>query len=184
MKINRHVFIAAVLTGVLALAGCGKSSGSGDAGSASAEKQESAQEQTAEQPAEQAEQSAAEEAPAEEKAPETDYPVTIDGVRLAKDYQDKDCVIVTCTFTNNSEDTKSFASALHVEVFQNGIQCDTAITMGEKENDNYLTDVRPGTTISVDMAYELQDLSDIEVEVKELFSFKNEILASGTYPLQ
>ncbi|RVU96750.1 DUF5067 domain-containing protein [Coriobacteriales bacterium OH1046] len=176
MKINRQMFIAAVIAGTLVLAGCGSASGSGSKTDADG-KADAAQEQ-------QAEQDAAPEPEPEPAAPETDYPTTIDGVRLGKDYNGADVAIVTFTWTNNSDDTTSFAMSVHPKVFQNGIECDSAFMVDDADNDKYTSDVRPGTTVTVEMSYELQDLSDIEVEVTELFSFSDEIIASGTYSLQ
>lgn len=178
MKINRQVFIAAVLAGTLALMGCASSAGS-DPKTSTDDKADAPQEQSAEQDA------APEPEPEPEPvAPETDYPTTIDSVRLGKDYSGNDVAIVTFTWTNNSDDTTSFALSVYASVFQNGIQCDSAFMVDDADNDRYMSKVRPGTTVTVEMSYELQDLSDIEIEVTELFSFSDDIIASGTYSLQ
>ena len=172
---TRRVF-AALVAGSLALAlgACGGSSEPAPAESApaeSAEQSEASAEQQAEEPAE------------EEASSNIPFVVTIDGVRLAKDYEDKDAAIVTFSFTNNSEETTSFMAAVYPKVFQNGIQCETAFVYEGIENDNYMTDIRPGTTIQVDMAYEISDTSDIEVEVEELFSFSDEKIAEAVLSL-
>ncbi len=182
MKASRMKFAMAVVAGALAvaLAGCGSSSTSGGSTQETAATEET-QAESAEQPQE-AEAASAEAAPAE-AAPASDYGVTIEGVRLGKDYEGKDCAIVTYSFTNNSDKTTSFAFAVYPKVFQNGIECDSQFFVEGKENDNYSTDIRPGTTVLVDLAYELQDLSEIEVEVTELMSFDNAILAEGTFAL-
>ena len=54
----------------------------------------------------------------------------------------------------------------------------------DADSDKYMTDVRPGTTITVEMAYELQDYSEIEVEVTELFSFSNDPIAYQKFSLE
>lgn len=180
MRIDRQMLVAAVLAGTLALVGCGGSSGS-SSNSAPAEKEEAPQEQPAEQ------QTAPEPEPEPEPEPaavETKYPTTIDGVRLAKDYEGKDVVIVTYTWTNGSDDTTSFAFSVNTKVFQNGIECESNFFVDDADTDKYMSDVRPGTTITVEQAYTLQDLSDIEVEVSELISFSDDLIASGTFSLQ
>ena len=179
MRIDRQMLVAAVLAGTLALVGCGGSSDSGSKSDA-AEKEEAPQEQPAEQEA--APEPEPEPAP-ETKTVDTAYPTTIDGVRLGTDYEGKEIVVVTFTWTNNSEETTSFASSVYPKVFQNGIECNSAISM-DINNDKYLSDVRPGGSVQVEMAYEIEDHSDVEVEVSELFSFSDDLIASGTYSLQ
>ena len=111
------------------------------------------------------------------------YPTTIDGVRIGADYEGKEIVVVSFTWTNNSDETTSFALSVHPKVFQNGIECDTAIAM-DINNDKYMSDVRPGGSVQVEMAYEIEDHSDVEVEVSELFSFSDDLIASGTFSLE
>lgn len=176
------VLAVIVVIGVIGGMGSGEDSGS-SSGSAAPAQQEQATETASDGGAAETEEATAPEPEPEPEPVSTDYEVSIAGVKLGKDYEGKDCAIVTYTFTNNSDDTISFATAFYPQVFQNGVECDTAITMDGIENDNYLTDIRPGTTVDVDIAYELQDTSDIEIEVKELFSFDNKIYAEGTYPL-
>ena len=176
-KMTRRVF-AALVAGSLALAlgACGGSSDPAPAETAPAE--------SAEQGEAAAEEQAEETKPEpEESAPETKYPTTIDGVRLGKDYSDEDVAIVTYTWTNNSDDTTSFAFSVNSKVFQNGIECDPNFFVDEVDSSKYSADVRPGTTITVEMAYNIEDLSDIEVEVEELFSFSDEKIAEAVLPL-
>ena len=179
MRIDRQMLVAAVLAGTLALVGCGGSSGSGS-NSAPAEKEEAPQEQPAEQ------QTAPEPEPEPEPEPaavETKYPTTIDGVRLGEDYDGNPAAIITFTWTNNSDETTSFAASVYPQVFQNGVQCDTAFVM-DIDSDKYMSDVRPGGSVQVELAYELEDTSDIEVEVGEFLSFSDDLIASGTFSLQ
>lgn len=179
------VLAVIVVIGVFAGGGSDKDSVSSSSSAAPAQQEQAADEGSDEGATESAESiEVAEPEPEPEPEPENEeYAVSIAGVKLAKDYEGKDCAVVTYTFTNNSDDTISFASVFYPKVFQNGIECDSAITLDGIENDNYLTDIRPGATIDVDMAYELQDMSDIEIEVKELISWDDKIYAEGTYSL-
>lgn len=109
-----------------------------------------------------------------------DYSVSITGYTLTTDYEGKPAVVITYEWTNNSDEAASFAFALTAQVFQNDIECDIAIVM---DNDvynanNYMKDIKPGATLSVQLAYVLQDsASPITVEVSELISFSEDKVA-------
>lgn len=150
-------------TSPLALAGCNGSDAGDDA-------------PAAEQPAE--EQT---EQPAEEQA-SSKYAVTIDGSTVTTDYEGKPAIIVDYTFTNNSDDATSFAVACSQKAFQNGVQLETAVVLDDLGN-GYLAEIKPGATTSARMAYSLADESDVTVEVKELISFDDTILAEATFPV-
>lgn len=150
-------------TSPLALAGCNGSDAGDDA-------------PAAEQPAE--EQT---EQPAEEQA-SSKYVVTIDGSTVTTDYEGKPAIIVDYTFTNNSDDATSFAVACSQKAFQNGVQLETAVVLDDLGN-GYLAEIKPGATTSARMAYSLADESDVTVEVTELISFDDTILAEATFPV-
>lgn len=102
-----------------------------------------------------------------------DYYVSIDSVKMAKDYQGKPAVIVTYTWTNNSEETASFAWTFNTQVFQDGIECDTAILTQGIDSTSSIKDIKPGATLAVQCAYSVTDTSQITVEVSELFDFSD-----------
>lgn len=114
-------------------------------------------------------------------APESSYAVTIDSATLGTDYQGNPAVVVTYTWTNNSDKATSFMVALHAQCFQDGVQCDNAIVSGI--DSNYTTDVKPGASTTVQEAYEVSGTSDVTIEVSELISFSNEVLAEKTFSL-
>ena len=106
------------------------------------------------------------------------YNVEIHSCRLAKDYQDKDIVIVKYIYTNvNGNNPTSFMIAFNAEVYQNGVGLNESYFVNDNANytaDNQTKDIKKGATIEVEVAYELNDIStDIEVEVTELFSFSD-----------
>ncbi len=111
----------------------------------------------------------------------SDYAVTIDDCRMTEDYEGNPAAVVTFTFTNNSEETTSPAVALHAQVFQNGTELEMAITTDNEDADKYMNDVKPGSSITYGLAYELEDTSDITVEVQELAAF-NDVLLAGIAP--
>lgn len=111
----------------------------------------------------------------------SDYEVTIDGVTMGTDYQGAPAAIVTYTWTNNSDKATSFAVALMAKCFQNGVQCETAIVTDL--DSNYMTEIKPGASTTVQLGYVVPDTSDITVEVTKLISFSNDVLAEKTFSL-
>lgn len=101
--------------------------------------------------------------------------------RLTKDYQGKDVVIVTYGFTNNSKENQAFAWAFSDKAFQNGVEPQPSYSYRfddtEYTSDNANKEIKPGTTLDIEQAYELSDLtSDVKIEVEELFSLDSKII--------
>lgn len=120
---------------------------------------------------------------AEQSEPtEAAYGVTIDGCRVTEDYEGNPAAVITYTFTNNSDEATSFMVALYPKVFQNGVELDTAIG-SDWDSNKYTSDVKPGSSTTVEIGYALEDMSDVTVEVEELLSFSNTILAEQTFSL-
>lgn len=122
-------------------------------------------------------------APAEQsevEEPASDYVVTIDGSTVTTDYEDNPAIIIDYSFTNNSEEAISFAVACHAKVFQNGVQLESAI-VAEDLGNGYMAEIKPGATTTARLAYVLTDESDVTVEVEELFSLDDTLLAEATY---
>lgn len=161
MRISKKMLAPVVLGAVLALAGC--SSGSSGSSKKSAGSEAS---------------SAAEQS----QSASSDYAVTIDSARMAEDYEGNPAVVVGFTFTNNSDDDAMFSVAANVDVFQNGVELDSAVVSDTESNS--FNKVKPGATIQTEEAFKLNDSSDIEVEVSELFSLSDDLLASKTFTLQ
>jgi len=105
-----------------------------------------------------------------------DYTVEIQSCRLAKDYTGKDVVIVKYLYTNvSNEDATAFYVAFDETVYQNGVGLNESYVLDDSANysaDNQTKEIKKGASLEVEVAYELNDATtDIEVEVKELFSF-------------
>ena len=105
-----------------------------------------------------------------------DYTVEIQSCRLAKDYEGKDVVIVKYLYTNvANDDATSFFVAFDETVYQNGVGLNESWLVDDSANyssDNQTKEIKKGASLEVEVAYELNDTTtDIEVEVKELFSF-------------
>lgn len=109
-----------------------------------------------------------------------DYYVKILGVTTASDYEGKPAVVVTYNWTNNSDEAANFAFAIGSQVFQNDIECETAIIMDDAvyNADNYMKDIKPGASLDVQLAYVLQDATNpITVEISELISFDDFVIS-------
>lgn len=106
--------------------------------------------------------------------------MTIDGCTVASDYEGNPAVIVDYTFTNNSDEATSFAASCSQKVFQNGVQLEMAV-VSEDLGNGYLAEIKPGATTQARLAYCLTDESDITVEVEELISFDDTMLAEATF---
>ena len=151
------VALAAAVSTPLTLAACG-GDGSKDGAEATSEEQ------------------------AQEAEPETasDYAVTIDGCTVASDYEGSPAVIVDFTFTNNSDEATSFAVACSQKAFQNGVELEMAITTDDLGN-GYWAEIKPGASTQARLAYSLTDDSDVTIEVEELFSLDDTMLAEATF---
>lgn len=157
------VMTVGVLAGSLVLFGCSSGGDKGDAGSqgqdAASEPQQAAQ---------------------EEKANDSKYGVTIDDGVVGEDYQGRPMLVVTYTFTNNSDKAQSFMVAVSDKAFQNGVELERAIST-DIDTQSSIKEIKPGATVTVQQAYLLDDQSEVLVECTELISFDDTIIAEKTF---
>ena len=66
--------------------------------------------------------------------------------------------------------------------FRKLLELGTAIG-SDWDSEKYSSDVKPGSSTTVEMGYALEDMSDITVEVEELLSFSDAVLAEQTFSL-
>lgn len=103
-----------------------------------------------------------------------DYTVDIKTAVVTQDYEGNPAVVITYSWTNNSSDTTSPMASITSSVFQDGVGLQSAYVDDTSVYDQnmYMTDVRPGTTIDVQEAFALSNTSSpIEVEITEAFSW-------------
>lgn len=101
-----------------------------------------------------------------------DYTVEIKSATITQDYAGNPAVVIAYLWTNQSNETTSPFFSVATSVFQDGVGLDSAIIMDDSVYDSSMqtTDVRPGTTIEVQEAFELNNAtSPIEVEITEAF---------------
>ncbi|HIZ77136.1 MAG TPA: DUF5067 domain-containing protein [Firmicutes bacterium] len=100
------------------------------------------------------------------------YNVTYVKHETGTDYEGNPCLYYYYTFTNNGEENTSAAVASYIQCFQNGVQCQSAITTESNHSiNNYMMDVQPGGSIEVCQVFSLSDTSDVTIEASELISF-------------
>lgn len=127
--------------------------------------------------------------PAESAAAEPDasapYVIVINGATQTVDYEGKPTLVVDFTFTNNSDQDANFMFAASAKAFQDGVQLEDAILMDDSyDPSNSLKDLKPGVSIDVQNAYVLTATTDVTVEVTELISFDDTLLATKTFTVQ
>lgn len=109
-----------------------------------------------------------------------DYHVEIKGAVLTEDFQGNPAIVITYNWTNNSEKTTSVMVAVNGNAFQDGIGLETAIIGNPDVHDGnaYMTEIRPGASLDVSLAYVLKNTSSIiEFELSELISFSNDVVS-------
>ena len=103
------------------------------------------------------------------------YNVTYVKHETGTDYEGNPCLYYYHTFTNNGEENTSAAVATYIQCFQNGTQCQTAITTDSNDSiNNYMMEVQPGGSIEVCQVYALTDTSDVTIEASDLISLSDE----------
>ncbi len=116
-----------------------------------------------------------------------DYNVVIESCRLAEDYTGKPIVIVKYIFTNNSDEPEAFSWSVDDNVYQDGIGLNGSYVTADSadySSDNQTKEIKPGATLEVEVAYELNDTTtDIEVEVSEMFSWGEKKKVTKTFTI-
>lgn len=107
--------------------------------------------------------------------------ITIKDYHLAKDYKDRDILVVNYDFYNGEKEPKSFMWLFDDKCFQNGVSCDDwVVGVDELEKSDSHAEVQPGYTQHLSVGYELKDLSDVNIVVEKYLNsdvvYINEIL--------
>ena len=102
--------------------------------------------------------------------------------KIATDYEGKKVLVVTYGFTNNDEQAQSFNVAVEDKAYQNGVELGMVLSdygIDGFSYDEKIKDVKPGVSLDVQCAYELNDeTTDVELELSRYFS--NDVQASFT----
>ncbi len=98
----------------------------------------------------------------------TETTIKISEVFISKDYKDRDVLVVKYEFTNGDDKPHSFSTSFEDKVYQNGVECSSlAVICDDVDSNTTLASIKPGVTTIVEEGYLLNDMSDVEIEVKE-----------------
>ncbi len=129
-----------------------------------------------------------------QEAPKFDFSIDTCSIKYTDhkvfsfDYDGYPCVALYYDYTNKDvEPTGAYLADYYITVFQNGIECDSAyLSYDEREEafDNYSKKVTTGTTINVAKAYRISNMSDITVQIKEMWKYDNPKVETITLSLK
>ena len=108
-----------------------------------------------------------------------DYSAEIKEFELCKDYNGNPAILVSFSFTNNSEEGKSAMLALSYNAYQNGLALASAIIADDTiyNSNDLIKEIQPGYSIDVKAAFSLiSDNAPVEFELAEAFSFESSML--------
>lgn len=114
---------------------------------------------------------------------QSDFAVAINGSQPGTDYSGAAVLVVDYTFTNNSDKAVSFMFAVQAKAFQDGVELERAIG-ADIASEDQLKEIKPGAAIELQVGYVLSGSSDVTVEVTELVSFTDEIIATEVFSVQ
>ncbi|MBR6391868.1 MAG: DUF5067 domain-containing protein [Eubacterium sp.] len=107
------------------------------------------------------------------------YECVVKEAKICKNWEGKDSVKITYTFTNNSSDAASFDIALSDEVYQDGIQLESTFISSDDDDWGIDVKIKPGMSKDVSKVYILRDTkTDLDVEISELISFSDDKLVT------
>lgn len=159
---KKIVFIGLLLVSVVAFAACGSveqaTPGNSDA-------------VVEDQQATQAEDSKEIDSVMTEEGDLGDCHIKIVSAQKGKDYSDKEALIVTYEWTNNSDEEKMFGTTFTAKAYQNGVECSPAYMVDGVDSQKTLTNIKPGAALEIQAAYLLTDNSDVTIEVSPWISF-------------
>lgn len=115
--------------------------------------------------------------------PAADDAVELLGIERVKDWDDEDAVLIRFRFTNIGSSEASFGMARDNYALQDGYGLESAVYMdgAEEEQENVWTDIAPGESVEVALAFLLRTGSPVVVTSKD--SFLNESYVGAVYAL-
>ena len=91
---------------------------------------------------------------------------------LSKGHDGKTVLVIKYEVYNGEDHEITFSVQFVDKVFQNGVECSSFVFSDDVDATPAISSIKRGATIIVEEGYELQDMSDVEVEVKESFTDK------------
>lgn len=109
-----------------------------------------------------------------------DYNVTVKNSKIESDYEGKSVLLVTYSFTNNSDKSASMAYSISDKAFQNGVELSPVyMTYGidDYNLEDHDKELKPGVALDIKRGYYLNDSETVvNIELSELISFSDDVL--------
>ena len=104
-----------------------------------------------------------------------DYVLDYKGACIMYDEVGRDSLVMTFDFTNNSKENASCGWVITTEYMQGGVEMESAYVIADIDTyasiaEKYYSDIAPGMTLEVKNAHRLSDMSEVTVEISELWS--------------
>lgn len=82
---------------------------------------------------------------------------------------------LTYDVTNNKQEDDMPLGLFSKKAFQNGIEIETVLYNKRIDSSKAIKEMRPGATMKgIQMGFELEDMSEVELEISDYFNFENE----------
>lgn len=113
-----------------------------------------------------------------------DYYVEIQSAFIANDHEGSPAIIVTYSWTNNSDRTTNALTVLSEKAYQHGVQLDRAIIYSSEtpgyEANTSTRNLRPGATTEVQCAFSISDsTAEVELEISEFIGFSSDTVTTS-----
>lgn len=104
-----------------------------------------------------------------------DYTLDYKGACIMYDEAGRDSLVMTFDFTNNSKENASCGWVITTKYMQNGVEMQSAYVIEDINTyssvaEKYYSDIAPGVTLEVKNAHILSDMSEVTVDISELWS--------------
>lgn len=108
-----------------------------------------------------------------------------ESAKIKKNRDGEPVIIISFDWTNNSDETTSAMVSFGEQAFQDGIELESSFQSSLYESDNYSREIRPGTTITVERAFELNnETSVVEFEVSNWLSWNDESIVYRNFNIE
>lgn len=106
----------------------------------------------------------------QEESDKAETSFSIVSTSISQDYNGDSVLVVEYAFYNGEDKATSFTFACNDKAFQNGVECDSSVVgCTDVDTQQQLNDVQPGNTYNVKVGYHLQDNSQVNIVITDLF---------------
>ena len=104
-----------------------------------------------------------------------DYEVYVVTAEVTENWDEEPAILITYSFTNNSDDAAAFDLSISDGVYQNGVELETTFNDDLDFGEDYSVDIQPGVTIELSVLYELRDTTTpVDVELSDMWDLSDD----------